>query len=90
MEGNVSAATIYYYDNCLYVATCSFRGYLICFDLVYKNKKLSWNTKEILFFNKAILEGKEISFTIISMKQKKNNKTSNYTPMFDILRGKYA
>jgi len=35
LEGSVSAATIYYYDNCLYVATCSKNGSLVKVEMDY-------------------------------------------------------
>ena len=57
VDGNVSAATIYYYDGCLYVATCSFRGYLICYDLIYKNNKLSCIGRVVSTFLPACVQG---------------------------------
>ena len=34
LEGNVSAATLYYYDGCLYVCTCSYIGRMVKYKLL--------------------------------------------------------
>lgn len=52
LQGNVSAATIYYYVNNLYVATCSDFGSLVRVKLVYSKEKKSLNSKLEVISNK--------------------------------------
>lgn len=40
LKGNVSAATIYFYDGCLYVATCSNVGRVVKYKVRYSDEKI--------------------------------------------------
>ena len=42
LDGNVSAATLYYYDNCLYVCTCSYSGRMVKYELSF-GEEINYN-----------------------------------------------
>lgn len=51
LEDSVSAATIYYFDNCLYVATCSEKGSLVKYEIEFIKDKNRIVVRDVDVYN---------------------------------------
>lgn len=57
LKGNVSAATIYFYEGCLYVATCSNVGRVVKYKVRYSDNKILVNEYKVFENVPACIQG---------------------------------
>lgn len=57
LEGNVSAATLYFYEGCLLVATCSEIGRIVKYKLRYSNEKILVDSYQVFSNLPACIQG---------------------------------